>query len=227
MEFHAIHPELRVIFVNDGSTDSTLDLLQSIVAGLDGTAVIVDRHSNSGKAEAVRVGIMEALSQGPQFVGYWDADLATPLDEMPRFIEVLRSEPRYEMVLGARVMLLGRLIERRARRHYLGRIFATFTSLALGLQIYDTQCGAKMFRVSAGLEDLFRETFLAGWAFDVEIIARLIASPRHRGSSSVSEVIYELPLRRWHDVPGSKVRPSDFVIAVWDLVRIYWRYLRR
>ncbi len=126
---------------------------------------------------------------------------------MPRFIEVLRSEPRYGLYSELESCCSADSLSEKPDG----------TSLALGLQIYDSQCGAKMFR----------GTFLAGWAFDVEIIARLIASPRHRGSSSVSEVIYELPLRRCRDVPGSKVRPSDFVVAVWDLVRIYWRYLRR
>ena len=100
-------------------------------------------------------------------------------------------------------------------------------SRMLDLPIYDTQCGAKLFRVTDELPELFRDPFISKWIFDVEIIARAIVVRRGTDRTPVSEIIYELPLGRWHDVDGSKIRPKDFVIVSLDLVRIYSRYLRR
>ena len=66
-----------------------------------------------GKAEAVRAGVVDALERAPEAVGFWDADLATPLSELPAFVEAPRQHPQVEVILGSRVKLMGRSIERR------------------------------------------------------------------------------------------------------------------
>lgn len=218
---------LRFLFVNDGSTDATLQVLESLCSYAPGRFRYCDLPRNVGKAEAVRIGVLSALDSGPDYVGYWDADLATPLAVISAFCELLDAQPRLEMVFGARVRLLGRVIERSALRHYPGRIFATAASLSLGLGVYDTQCGAKLFRASPVVRSLFQEPFLTRWLFDVEIIARLIQARRGTGLPQPEDVIYEYPLSEWRDVPGSKVKPHDFAKAFIDLARIHWRYLRR
>ena len=128
------------------------------------------------------------------------------------------------MVFGARVKLLGRCVERRAVRHYLGRIFATFVSTMLNLPIYDTQCGAKLFRVTRSSDALFRAPFLSRWIFDVEIIARYL---REVGAEAAAKRIYEFPLMCWVDVAGSKLKPRDFVTSFVDVLRIRRAYLGR
>ncbi len=96
--------------------------------------------------------------------------------------------------------------------------------MTLGLAIYDTQCGAKIFRVSPELASILKGRFLSRWVFDVEILARYIAF--YQGSVSyLRDSIYEFPLPRWSDVDGSKVRPGDFFKAAIDLFRIYRTYL--
>ncbi len=215
----------RILFVDDGSRDSTLKLLESLERGLEDRVSIVSYKPNRGKAEAVRRGILHALDVfQPDIVGFWDADLATPLDTVYRFLDIFDEYPEVEMVFGARVKLLGRDVRRRAVRHYLGRVFATAVSSMLRLPIYDTQCGAKLFRVTSHTRQIFAEPFLSRWVFDVEIIARYLRL-NQLDTSQMEHIIYEYPLETWIDIAGSKVKPADFLTAFWDIVRIRQKYL--
>ena len=225
--FAAEAPDVRFLFVNDGSSDNTGEMIEGLCRGNPARFAIHALDGNRGKAEAVRAGFLRVLEDSPSFVGFWDADLSTPLQALSAYLAVFDERPAIEMVFGSRVNLLGRSIRRKLSRHYIGRVFATAVAWALKLPIYDTQCGAKLFRATGELGDLFRDPFISKWIFDVEIIARAIVARHGTDRTPVSEIIYELPLTRWHDVDGSKIRPKDFVIVSLDLVRIYSRYLRR
>ena len=217
---------VRFLFVDDGSTDGTADVLDGL-HGLDPEAFGVCRlKANRGKAEAVRQGFLKAFESSPDYVGFWDADLATPLGAIPDFCGLLDGKPEIEMVFGSRVQLLGRSIERNVVRHYLGRLFATVVSCLLSVRIYDTQCGAKLFRVSPQIMALFQEPFITGWIFDVEIIARLIRDRKGTSLPQVEDIIYENPLQEWRDVEGSKISAGAFLKATFEIVRIYRTYLR-
>jgi len=217
-------PAVTLLFVNDGSRDETEARLQELAARRPGRIEVLTLDRNQGKAEAVRQGLLRALAEGASIVGYFDADLATPIAEMRR-LNALLAERDVDLLLGARVSMLGREIERHPSRHYLGRVFASAASFVLGLRVYDTQCGAKLFRRTAALEAALGQPFQSRWLFDVELMGRLIGAPE--GIAIDTRRILEEPLQRWRDVRGSKLHASDFVRAALELPRIAWDLRRR
>lgn len=216
----------RFLLVNDGSTDDTAAVLETLRRWRPDRFDVYHLLRNTGKAEAVRRGMLRALGSGADAVGFWDADLATPLEVIPQFCELLRGNPRLQMVIGARVKLLGRDIQRRFVRHLLGRLFATAASVVLKLPVYDTQCGAKLFRVSAETRALFGRPFRTNWIFDVELLARFVRGRKAGSLPAAESAIYESPLSQWRDVAGSKVKVRDFLKSFFELLEIYWIYLR-
>ena len=210
---------LHLLFVDDGSTDATAERLRAFAADHPDRIGVRQEPVNLGKAEAVRRGLLQALESEPEIVGFWDADLATPLSELPALIAPLERDPAIHVVMGSRVRLLGRHIERRAKRHYLGRFFATAVSFTLRAPVYDTQCGAKLFRPGPALRDALTARFRSRWIFDVELLARL----DRRIPGGLMRGVCEVPLNEWTDVAGSQLRWHAFLRAPFDLARIYWR----
>jgi glycosyltransferase involved in cell wall biosynthesis len=214
-----------LVFVDDGSRDETLAVLRGIAHERPAQVEVVALPANQGKAEAVRQGLLHALVGGAGIVGYVDADLATPPRELRRLAALARAGD-CDVLMGSRVQLLGRTIERSHGRHYLGRIFATCASLSLGLPVYDTQCGAKLFRRTEALSSALELPFTSRWVFDVELLARLIR-PRPGIAAIATERIREEPLLTWTDVPGSKLRPAAALRSGLDLLRLGLRLHRR
>jgi glycosyltransferase involved in cell wall biosynthesis len=214
------HPSIDFLFVDDGSTDRTPEMLAAFCGRTGGRHSWIQLPRNSGKAEAVRQGLLEAIRRRAEQVGFWDADLATPLEEIPRFASVLNRCPGVRLVIGSRMPLLGRQIRRPLRRWLLGRLFARVASWTIGLRVFDTQCGAKLFRVGSGLSELLAQPFSTRWIFDVEILARLRLACPAGGDIG----IYECPLDAWHEVEGSKLKGRDFVRAGFELLNIWRRY---
>ncbi len=124
--------------------------------------------------------------------------------------------------------LLGHAIERQPLRYWLGRVFANTASLALGVSVFDTQCGAEaVSRHARGWPSCSPSRFCTRWIFDVEMLARIEAGPPPGACvAACRRSIYELPLDSWRDVAGSSVKGGDFVKAIGELASIYWTYLR-
>lgn len=209
---------VRLLFVDDGSTDGTLTLLARLRDAAQDIDVI-ELSRNCGKSEAVRRGLLEAIHHGATVVGYFDADFATPAEELLRLIATMKSDEHLAVVFGARVATLGSTIERNYSRHYAGRVYATLASLALGVNVYDTQCGAKVFRAVPTFCEAIARPFRSTWAFDVELLDRLL-----RGNNSVPgipiDAFLEVPLNAWRDVHGSKLRFKDCPAAIVDVLNI-------
>lgn len=192
--------DTEFLFVNDGSKDATLDKLCQMRDAMPDRITVIDLSQNSGKAEAVRQGMIAASEMGASFIGYWDADLATPLDAISDFARVLAKFPETQVVFGARRAMLGHRIERTLGRRLVSRICATLARQAVRLPISDTQCGAKLMRNTPLLRKAISTPFTAGWLFDVELFTRLSMQMTDRRFA-----FYEQPLAEWTEVPGSKV----------------------
>jgi glycosyltransferase involved in cell wall biosynthesis len=216
----------ELLFVNDGSRDETLELLEHLNRSNPRRFSFLHLAKNGGKAEAVRQGVLMAIGAGADYVGFWDADLATPLADIEPFCRILDGKPAIDLVVGTRMRLLGHAIERKPLRHALGRLFANVASLALGVKLFDTQCGAKLFRVTPNLARLFERPFQTKWIFDVELLARMKQARQVRRQPLLESAIYEFPLDSWRDVAGSNVKGRDFVKASFELAGICWSYLR-
>lgn len=223
-QFVDTEPGYRFLFVNDGSRDGTGAVLRSLCAERPERFEVRELERNSGKAEAVRCGFLAAFATPADYIGFWDADLATPLDLIPAFLAEFDRQPQLEMVFGSRVKMLGRDVQRTVPRHYFGRLLATGASIVLGLPIYDTQCGAKLFRVTDTLKAIFQDPFRTSWVFDVELIARFMQLRDRSEIKAVGGVIHELALPSWHHIAGSKIKLHNSVGAMIDLLRIYWGY---
>jgi dolichyl-phosphate beta-glucosyltransferase len=207
---------VRLLFVNDGSTDGTSGILERLRKETEAIEVF-ELPRNLGKAEAVRQGLRHAVAAGAVIVGYLDADLATPGAELLRMVRILETRSELMAVFGSRVARLGSRIERSPFRHYAGRVFATVASLALGVAVYDTQCGAKVFRVNANFTAAIETPFRSAWSFDVLLCQRLFdGTPEVPGLPIAS--FLEVPLDVWSDVGGSKVRLRGSMTAIWDVV---------
>lgn len=213
------HPDVHFLFVNDGSRDNTLEVLQQLAA-THPQLHCLNLEVNGGKAEAVRRGMNYVTANfEADFIGFWDADMATPLYEIDNFL-TQRERKDFDMVTGLRLLRLGAGVRRKKMRHYLGRCFATTASIVLDLPVYDTQCGAKLYKSSI-VPMLFAEPFITRWLFDVELLARY---KKTFGNKAAETKIYEYPILAWEDVNGSSVKIKDFFKAPYELLKIMKKY---
>lgn len=203
-------PGLSFVFVDDGSTDATADILERM-AYQSPNVDWLQLARNQGKAEAVRQGMRTLLEKRVDVVGFWDADLAAPLEEVPAMLRELDEREGCVAVLGVRWAHLGASIDRSTGRGIAGKVMRSLIRLVSGYPFVDTQCGAKIFRRSLA-ENLFKRRFISRWLFDVELLLRIPRGDLWRVS--------ELPLRFWHDVPGSKLTWRDTFRILPDLLKI-------
>jgi len=216
-EFSNCGENVFFLFVNDCSTDNTLDVLKK---NLNKNTFLLDLEKNVGKGEAVRRG-MVYLKTLPVFneikwVGYWDADLATPLKELDNFILFKNTfYPEAIAIFGSRVLRMGSSIKRSFFRNVMGRLFATLVGLTLGITSYDSQCGSKLFLKSA-IDKYFNEPFVSRWIFDVEILLRM-----------KQKDICEYPLKEWNDISGSSLKVHSVAFSVLrDVIKLRKKYIK-
>jgi dolichyl-phosphate beta-glucosyltransferase len=207
------HPDVAFYFVNDGSTDDTDEKLLHIQQTCKHVKIITLKK-NYGKGEAVRQGLIAASNDKHGIVGYLDADLSTDIEEFIHLKTILVQE-NLDMVLGSRIQKIDTQIERSFFRHIIGRTIATIIDQKFKLGVYDTQCGAKIFRYPV-IGNSIQECFYTRWFFDVELLLR-IKKTHH-------PIAAEIPLSKWQNVRNSKLSMLSFpavVKDVWVLLNKY------
>jgi dolichyl-phosphate beta-glucosyltransferase len=221
LSFVKKNKDVQFLFVNDGSKDKTAEVLKYL-SSQNECFLTLDLQKNGGKSEAVRQGMLYAVENlNSDYIGFWDADLSTPLNEIKQFIDCFQKND-FQMVMGCRLMRLGAIVKRKKTRHYLGRFFATAASIVLNLQVYDTQCGAKLYKANI-VSLLFDKPFISRWLFDVELLARYT---KIFGLEKATKNIYEYPLSSWEDIAGSSIKIKDFLKAPIELLKIKRKYLK-
>jgi dolichyl-phosphate beta-glucosyltransferase len=214
--------QVSICFVNDGSSDNTLAILQSLCNKFNRKAHLISYPKNAGKAEAVRRGIAFCNQNfNFKYIGYFDADLSTPLTACFKLKSYLTNE--IEFSFGSRIMRIGSVIERSFKRHLIGRIIATIISNLLKMKVYDTQCGSKLFTKDLSCY-LFEDPFISKWLFDVELFFRM--TKKYGRERALSKMI-EIPLDRWINKDDSKVKITYFFSLWLDLYAINKKYKQR
>lgn len=218
LEFVEHNTDIEFLFVNDGSRDNTKEILTNICEQ-NCRFHSLDLNPNRGKAEAVRKGFLHAVdTYNFDYIAYWDADLQIPLCELVTFVQI--AEEGFDMVTAMRIQRLGVTMKRSLTRHILSRCFATCASMALDLPVYDTQCGAKLFRRDI-VAELFTKPFLSKWLFDIELLARY---KKYYGKEYACKKIIEQPLRHLVDAEGSNIKLIDWLKSPIELLKIMKKY---
>lgn len=188
-----VSPQSEIIVVNDGSTDSTGDVVQQVFAEHTFRSTqLLENFPNHGKGAAVRTGLLAA---NRPIAAFFDADLSTPIEELPEIIGPVAAA-EVDIAFGSRALdrkLIGK--HQPWRREQAGRIFNLIVRLATGLPFWDTQCGFKAFRMQS-CRQIIEAAKIDGFGFDVELLFL---------AQRAGLRLREIPVR-WNHYEGSKVR---------------------
>ncbi|MBT8282881.1 MAG: response regulator [Muriicola sp.] len=212
----------HLCFVNDGSTDNTLEVLNELRKGNEDTISVYNCERNGGKAEAVRQGILH-LSKDPQYdyLGYLDADLSTDFRDFDELVKTLENS-EFKIVSGSRISRMGADITKESARKIISKTINLIIQTILGMPFKDTQCGAKIMK-SDMVAPIFEKKFITRWLFDVEIFMRM---KKFYGKDRAKKLICEQPLKRWIHADGSKLSMKDSVKIIGQLGQIAFHYNR-
>ncbi len=204
------HGKFQLVVVLNGCTDNTLGVVQRV--GADYPAVTALEFPDPiGKGGA----LIEGLKLAPlaDLIGYVDADGATPPHA---FHDLVKHISEADCVIGSRWLPGAVLhVEQSSRRQFASRVFHLIVQFFFGMNLRDTQCGAKVMRREA-VEKVHSTLRIADMAFDINLLYSL----EHAGYR-----ILEVPTE-WTDKIGTKVRLFRTSLVMFlSVVRIRIIYL--
>jgi dolichyl-phosphate beta-glucosyltransferase len=197
--------ECEIVVVDDGSTDSTREIVKKF-EGMDSRLRVIENKIGKGKGYSVRRGMLETRGK---FALFSDADLSTPIEEIEKLIYWLEKD--YDIAIGSRDLPDSQVeIHQSFLREGMGKIFNKIMNLIVFTGFKDTQCGFKCFKRHV-VNKVFSKQRINGFAFDVE---NILIAMQHGFR------IKEVPVR-WLNAPYSKVSVMrDPVIMLYDLFKI-------
>jgi len=201
------HINWEIIFINDGSSDKTFELLQAKTKDIKRMKVI-SYNENQGKGYAIKMGVKDAISE---LILFSDVDFSTPITELPLFMPFIKNNA--DIIIGTR-KVQGATINRHQSyiRECLGRRFTNLSNTILCLDISDFICGFKLFK-----KDIAKKVFLKSkikrWGFDSEILYL---------ANKYNYKIVEVPVI-WENDRRTKVNlAKDIIRSFSDLIKIRW-----
>jgi CheY-like chemotaxis protein len=218
LDFVDKHSGYHLCFVNDGSKDKTLEVLNKLRKGRESFITVYDCEKNGGKAEAVRLGMLHmAKKTDLDYIGFLDADLSTDLADFDELVSTIENSD-YKIVSGSRISRMGADITKESARKIISLTINYIIRKILKMEFKDTQCGAKIFHKDV-IEIAFNNKFLTKWLFDVEIFIRI---RKHFGIDRAKQILCEKPLKRWIHADGSKLSMKDSIKIMGQLGQIAW-----
>ena len=210
----------HLCFVNDGSTDKTLEVLEKLRIGHEDHISIYDCEKNGGKAEAVRLGMLHLAKQNQfDYIGFLDADLSTDFEDFHDLVTTI-SNSNFKVVSGSRMARMGADITKESARAIISKIINFIIRKTIGMEFNDTQCGAKIMSKDV-IEKTFQTKFITKWLFDVEIFMRM---KKIYGDEETKKLVCEQPLKRWIHADGSKLSFKDSLKIVFQIGHIAIHY---
>ena len=218
LDFVDKHSGYHLCFVNDGSKDKTLDVLNNLRKGRESFISVYDCEKNGGKAEAVRLGMLHmAEKEDLDYIGFLDADLSTDLADFDDLVSTIENS-EYKIVSGSRIARMGADITKESARKIISLTVNFIIRKILKMEFKDTQCGAKIFHKDI-INTAFSSKFLTKWLFDVEIFIRV---RKQYGLQKAKQILCEKPLKRWIHADGSKLSMKDSIKIIGQLGQIAW-----
>jgi dolichyl-phosphate beta-glucosyltransferase len=206
----ANHWDAEIVVVNDGSTDTTAQLVRDIARRAPEVRLL-ENPGNRGKGYSVRHGILTALGD---IVMFTDSDLSAPIEEADRLFAAIAAGA--DIAIGSRWLDRGRQTHRQPLyRQFFGRCFNAVTRLIMGLPFVDTQCGFKAF-TRAAAQTVFQLQTIERWGFDPEIL--FIALKR-------GFVVKEVPVSWAHDERSRMSYLKDGMQMLKELCIVRWNAL--
>ncbi len=204
----------ELIVVDDGSRDRTVEIAESFQSRSSTKTKLttLKNPGNRGKGYAVRNGMLHASGEIHLF---FDADLATPLDQIPKVVQPIVNG-QYDVVFGSRALNEAVIeVEQSILRRLRGRGGNLLIRLLTGMDIMDTQCGFKAFRRQAA-QAVFPLQQVEGFGFDPEIL--FIANKQGWRWKETPVV--------WRHIEGSKVTMFSATVSVFtEVCKIRWNDL--